>query len=438
MESSTSSVPPPPKRHKLPLHPPPAAITISPPPHDRHPTDSLRNLSSTRQPTPLGSTPFSTSSLCSGPARPRDLARGGLSLSLSSDRPRCIGRDSPVRAREAWRGSAVPLGPFTGYASILSRSRFLKPAQDLLDELCGVDSRPVNRSSFHGFCDSAGIVSMDLDDVAGNKDSGLILLLDEVFKRCKQYCQHLQSVVASFETVPGLGNAAPYTSFALGTMAQQFRCLKKTIFERARVVGEAIGYEGVNSLTLGCREPHQSSENWKPVQTSPSLQHPVWRSQRGLPAHAVTVFKNWLFEHFLHPYPSDTDKNLLAQRTGLSRNQVSNWFINARVRLWKPLVEEIHTLDEQRGQPADPKSSKRRTPTLSFDHPPRDFDLPMLPGQQRQERRNPSCSESYLDNLSTSASKHSRTEENIGISLALGLQQESGLGNPASHGAFNL
>lgn len=26
-------------------------------------------------------------------------------------------------------------------------------------------------------------------------------------------------------------------------------------------------------------------------------------------------------------------------------NQVSNWFINARVRIWKPMVEEIHVLE---------------------------------------------------------------------------------------------
>lgn len=31
--------------------------------------------------------------------------------------------------------------------------------------------------------------------------------------------------------------------------------------------------------------------------------------------------------------------------------QVSNWFINARVRLWKPMVEEIHALEtRQQGQ----------------------------------------------------------------------------------------
>lgn len=34
--------------------------------------------------------------------------------------------------------SAVPLGPFTGYASVLKGSRFLKPAQLLLEEVCDV------------------------------------------------------------------------------------------------------------------------------------------------------------------------------------------------------------------------------------------------------------------------------------------------------------
>ncbi|MBA0794842.1 hypothetical protein Gohar_019127, partial [Gossypium harknessii] len=72
-----------------------------------------------------------------------------------------------------------------------------------------------------------------------------------------------------------------------------------------------------------------------------------WRPQRGLPERAVAILRAWLFEHFLHPYPTDTDKHMLATQTGLSRNQVSNWFINARVRVWKPMVEEIHMLESK-------------------------------------------------------------------------------------------
>uniref|UniRef100_R7VZK8 BEL1-like homeodomain protein 6 n=1 Tax=Aegilops tauschii TaxID=37682 RepID=R7VZK8_AEGTA len=41
-------------------------------------------------------------------------------------------------------------------------------------------------------------------------------------------------------------------------------------------------------------------------------------------------------------YPKDSEKVMLARQAGLSRGQVSNWFINARVRLWKPMVEEMY------------------------------------------------------------------------------------------------
>ncbi|KAK7350065.1 hypothetical protein VNO77_08151 [Canavalia gladiata] len=40
-------------------------------------------------------------------------------------------------SNEVLRGT-VPMGPFTGYASVLKGSRFLKPAQQLLGELCDV------------------------------------------------------------------------------------------------------------------------------------------------------------------------------------------------------------------------------------------------------------------------------------------------------------
>ncbi|PKA66281.1 Homeobox protein BEL1 like [Apostasia shenzhenica] len=82
--------------------------------------------------------------------------------------------------------------------------------------------------------------------------------------------------------------------------------------------------------------------------------HP-WRPQRGLPERSVSILRSWLFEHFLHPYPSDVDKHILARQTGLSRSQVSNWFINARVRLWKPMVEEMY-LEEQKEEEEKRKS----------------------------------------------------------------------------------
>lgn len=43
-----------------------------------------------------------------------------------------------------------PLGPFTGYATILKASKFLKPAQQLLDEFCGMSDRASGEVSTSG------------------------------------------------------------------------------------------------------------------------------------------------------------------------------------------------------------------------------------------------------------------------------------------------
>ncbi|KAL0489654.1 hypothetical protein AKO1_010539 [Acrasis kona] len=63
-------------------------------------------------------------------------------------------------------------------------------------------------------------------------------------------------------------------------------------------------------------------------------------SRGNLPKHAVNKLKKWLFDHFGHPYPSDAEKEALALESNLSLTQVNNWFINARRRIWKPLVDE--------------------------------------------------------------------------------------------------
>ncbi|KAF7809763.1 BEL1-like homeodomain protein 4 [Senna tora] len=58
-------------------------------------------------------------------------------------------------------------------------------------------------------------------------------------------------------------------------------------------------------------------------------------------------------------YPSDADKHLLARQTGLSRNQVSNWFINARVRLWKPMVEDMYQQELKEAESAEERELER-------------------------------------------------------------------------------
>jgi uncharacterized C2H2 Zn-finger protein len=50
------------------------------------------------------------------------------------------------------------------------------------------------------------------------------------------------------------------------------------------------------------------------------------------PRAAVKILKDWMLAHIDHPYPTDEDKEMLKQQTGLSIGQISNWMANTRRR----------------------------------------------------------------------------------------------------------
>ncbi|KAG6431903.1 hypothetical protein SASPL_103475 [Salvia splendens] len=300
-----------------------------------------------------------------------------LSLSLSSVPPLKV-RDIQTNVQDstAWRpelvspnqnmstGSRVlgthrnpgPLGPFTGYATILRNSRFLRPAQQMLEEFCSISGPKdveicdvsdgifdearvfgegaTNNDSRDTSWEAKGMSSSSESHRPENlqRKAKLLIMQDEVCKRYKQYQQQIQMVVTSFESVASLSSATPYASLALTMITKHFRLLKNAITDQLNSIKNASA--SANASVLKFFEHRKGLEG----------QH-SWRPQRGLPERAVSVLRAWLFDHFLHPYPTDTDKHTLATQTGLTRNQVSNWFINARVRVWKPMVEEIHMLE---------------------------------------------------------------------------------------------
>ncbi|CAZ82989.1 unnamed protein product [Tuber melanosporum] len=59
---------------------------------------------------------------------------------------------------------------------------------------------------------------------------------------------------------------------------------------------------------------------------------PGKRRRGNLPKHVTDLLRGWLNDHLHHPYPTEDEKQMLMQQTGLNINQVSNWFINARRR----------------------------------------------------------------------------------------------------------
>ncbi|ESR48829.1 hypothetical protein CICLE_v10033544mg, partial [Citrus x clementina] len=334
--------------------------------------------------------------------------------------------------------SSVPWGPFTGYASILKRSRFLKPAQRILDEFCGTLYFDSSGSQVDSFCENPVVrdfIAFSDRIERSWKTSKLVLMLEEVYWKYKLYCQQMQSVVASFETVAGLGHAAPYISFAFKAISKHFCCLKNAILDQIHVSGsKTVSDKNANNDTT---EPGCSSH--KPVQKLGFLRPPHWRSQRALPDHAVAVLKTWLYENFLHPYPTDSDKQILAKQTGLSKNQVSNWFINARVRLWKPMVEEVHMLEigqtqttaeatnSNFGVPSDhlntlfPEKLYQATQILQAEHVPTKHcrNKRAQAPEQNEEQKN-AC----LSNLPSD--QHIGFSGSSGVTLALALNQNDG------------
>ncbi|CAN6442881.1 unnamed protein product [Victoria cruziana] len=325
-------------------------------------------------------------------------------------------KDDPSASISRIQKNPVPMGPFTGYATVLKNSKFLKPAQQLMDELCNVSKVAISSSSssddernngkFQTYNDQvetvrqygdSGISCVVPSDRMVNppcipssvyhftntpaepgkrnpvsasadhnehrrKKNRLISMLDEVYRKYRHFCGQLQAILGSFESVAGLNNAAPYTSIAVKTMSRHFRHLKNAINGQLRFTCKVLGEDCFLSVTakgdeiskLGLERRLQQRDAGPLRINEPQQQ--VWRPQRGLPERAVAVLRAWLFEHFLHPYPTDTDKQTLAKQTGLTRSQVSNWFINARVRLWKPMVEEIHMMESRSSLSSDFKS----------------------------------------------------------------------------------
>jgi hypothetical protein len=58
-----------------------------------------------------------------------------------------------------------------------------------------------------------------------------------------------------------------------------------------------------------------------------------------LPQKATNILKEWIFEHLTNPYPAEDQKVILCNQTGLTTNQLNNWFTNARRRLLRKVAQ---------------------------------------------------------------------------------------------------
>ncbi|CAN7015893.1 unnamed protein product [Brassica rapa subsp. trilocularis] len=307
----------------------------------------------------------------------------GLSLSLGSQILPGIHQGMSPRP-EHFRGNeyatqSIPVGnPNMDVVRTIPNSKYLKAAQELLDEAVNVkkslkqfqpegdknkeNPQETDKNPQDSNMNPPAEISQSERQELHNKLTKLLSMLDEVDRRYKQYYQQMQIVVSSFDVIAGYGAAKPYTALALQTISRHFRSLRDAISGQIVVTRKCLGeQDGSDGKGVGTISRLKYVDQHLRQQRG-FMQPQAWRPQRGLPENSVLVLRAWLFEHFLHPYPKDSDKIMLARQTGLSRGQVSNWFINARVRLWKPMVEEIY---KEEFTEHDSNSSSDSTPKMS-------------------------------------------------------------------------
>ncbi|KAF5758289.1 putative transcription factor Homeodomain-TALE-BEL family [Helianthus annuus] len=241
--------------------------------------------------------------------------------------------------------------------------KYLKPSQELLEEVAnlrealsqfkrnkhnnlhklGVDEKDSKFTPRESTTSSSGELSASEKQDLQNKVTKLFSLSDVVDRKYREYYQQLRIVEAALDVVSGSGAARPYTALAHQTISHHFRCLRDAINGQIQLARESLGEQDDSSDRVLPRLKNVE----KQLRQQRNLHHLVgnshsWRPQRGLPEGSVSVLRAWLFEHFLNPYPKDSEKRMLAKQTGLTRSQIANWFINARVRLWKPMIEDIY------------------------------------------------------------------------------------------------
>ncbi|CAM0948577.1 unnamed protein product [Alopecurus aequalis] len=281
---------------------------------------------------------------------------------------------TPSSYHESLRVNDIRMKSMQSEASrAIRHSRYLKAAQEVLDEVVNVwknikqkaqkeqaEPGKAEGKETDGGPKSEGVPSNPQESGANappelstaekqelqSKMAKLMAMLDEVDRKYKHYYHQMQNVVSSFDVVAGPGSAKPYTAVALQTISRHFRCLKDAINDQINVIRKKLGEEENSSGKEGkltrLRYIDQQLRQQRAFQQYGMIPQNAWRPQRGLPENSVTVLRAWLFEHFLHPYPKDSEKLMLARQTGLTRSQISNWFINARVRLWKPMIEDMY------------------------------------------------------------------------------------------------
>lgn len=115
----------------------------------------------------------------------------------------------------------------------------------------------------------------------------------------------------------------------------------------------AISPMATHSHTLPASSP--AASNFGVISGDP-LDSRGKRRRGNLPKPVTDVLRAWFHEHLDHPYPTEEDKQVFMNQTGLSISQISNWFINARRRQLPALRNQLRHSDGEHMRGGSPMS----------------------------------------------------------------------------------
>ncbi|KAG1367852.1 homeobox protein ATH1 [Cocos nucifera] len=227
-------------------------------------------------------------------------------------------------------------------------SRYLRVGQQILTEiasyaklddlLSGIKGEA--RMSFSSSCSNErGIISVGCDEFplssGGTESQGhmdrlkrletekeksqLLVMLQMIDCRYNQCLDQIQNVMSAFNKATESVTPQLHARFALHTISVIYKNLRERIGSRILLIGQRLSSKCTKEQEKTLESSLiQKQWTWQKMRKDQQS----WRPQRGLPEKSVSVLRAWMFQNFLHPYPKDDEKHLLALKSGLTRSQV--------------------------------------------------------------------------------------------------------------------
>jgi hypothetical protein len=151
-------------------------------------------------------------------------------------------------------------------------------------------------------------------------------------------------------------------------------------FETARpVIGHLHGVNEEDSLLPWDQIPESMMEPFsEPFSglTSSAVPVPSGTSKRSSSrsVRKTQILRDWFAVNIQHPYPSDDEKSILAEQSGLSKTQVINWFTNARRRHRLASQPMLNNATFRAGSPMPRSLLSGMTPLERWRHSPPDSE----------------------------------------------------------------